>query len=231
MEPHESKREVKGKGLRKSGEDDEAIMYFDFLLPRIKEKYPNMKVYQGLQNAGEVIFVPGDWWHGVVNTQDCVAVTQNYVGPDNFDVVWKKARRQREKVASLWLRNMRKFAPVLYERALALNRRDEFKMRSERGEDEKLRKEPDSSSSSSSSDSSSDEQADLDPAGLQAVVHKTLGAAAFAHQSSAPPLIPQPGRKRAPPSFAGFPPLPPPRKKLRGEDSKFQDAAQSVPHQ
>mmetsp|Transcript_27790 Transcript_27790/g.89401 ORF Transcript_27790/g.89401 Transcript_27790/m.89401 type:complete len:489 (-) Transcript_27790:244-1710(-) len=187
MEPGESKRKVKGRDLIKAGEDDEAIMYFDFILPRIKKEYPELKIYEGLQKPGEVIFVPGDWWHGVLNLEDTVAVTQNYCGPDNFDVVWCKARKEREKVAWLWLRNMKKFAPELYERAMEMNRRDKFRMRHERPKGERL---PDASSSSSesSSDSSSDEAEDLDPAGLKAAASTDmpLGAAGFKRQGAAP---------------------------------------------
>jgi histone arginine demethylase JMJD6 len=173
MDPKETKRVVKGKDVVKDGEDDEAIMYFDFILPRIKRAHPELVIYEGLQNPGEVIFVPGDWWHGVLNTQDCVAVTQNMCGPDNFDLVWTRTRKEREKVAYLWLRNMRKFAPKLHERALELNQRDKFRMRHERAPHEQL-SDVSSSSSESSSDSSSDEAGDLTETGLQEVLPKGL---------------------------------------------------------
>jgi len=183
FEPKETKKVVKGKDVTKKGEDDEAIMYFDFILPRIKRAHPELKVYEGIQGPGEVIFVPGDWWHGVLNTEDCVAVTQNYCGPDNFDLVWRRTRKEREKVAYLWLRNMRRYAPELHVRALEMNRRDGFRMRHQRNPGEKL-SDISSSSSESSSDSSSDEAGDLDPQGLQAVIPSTtaLGASAFRYQ-------------------------------------------------
>ncbi|CAJ1428231.1 unnamed protein product [Effrenium voratum] len=88
-----------------------------------------------------------------------------------------------EKVAWLWLRNMRRYSP-LYQRAMELNRRDGFKMRHERPAGERL-SDASSSSSESSSDSSSDEAVDLDPAGLQEAVPDAftqLGAARFQHQ-------------------------------------------------
>mmetsp|Transcript_154314 Transcript_154314/g.287744 ORF Transcript_154314/g.287744 Transcript_154314/m.287744 type:complete len:517 (+) Transcript_154314:103-1653(+) len=172
FEPGVPKRIVKGKDLIQKGEADEAIMYFDYILPRIKRAYPDVRVYEGLQNPGDVIFVPGDWWHGVLNTEDCVAVTQNYVGPDNFEVVWKRTRREREKVAYLWLRNMRKFAPELHAWAIDLNRQAGFQMRHERRPGEKLTDVgSNSSSSSSSSDSSSDQEFDvIVPKGLEAAV-------------------------------------------------------------
>jgi histone arginine demethylase JMJD6 len=169
MEPKEQKRVVKGRDLIKGGEDDEAIHYFDYILPRIKRAHPELRIYEGLQNPGEVIFVPGDWWHGVLNREDCVAVTENYCGPDNFDRVWERTRKEREKVAYLWLRNMRRYAPDLAARALEMNRRDKFRMRHERAPHEKL-SDVSSSSSESSSDSSTDEAGDLTESGLQDVL-------------------------------------------------------------
>lgn len=173
FEPKESKRVVKGKDLIKKGEDDEAVMYFDFILPRIKEAHPDLRVYEGMQRPGDIIFVPGDWWHGVLNIEDAVAVTQNYVGPDNFEEVWKHSRKEREKVASLWFRNMKKFAPELHRWACELNARDGFRMRAERRPGEALPgggKSDDSDSSSS--DSSSDEAEEVvgvDKSGLEAI--------------------------------------------------------------
>jgi len=161
FEPSASKRVVKGKDLMKKGEDDEAVMYFDFVLPRIKEAHPDLRIYEGLQKPGDIIFVPGDWWHGVLNIEDCVAVTQNYCGPDNFENIWTRTRAEREKVASLWLRNMRKFAPELYRWACELNARDGFRMRNERAAGDKLAGDKSGSSDSSSSDSTSDEDVDV----------------------------------------------------------------------
>lgn len=38
---------------------------------------------EGTCRAGEVLFVPSGWWHLVVNLEDSIAVTQNYVGRHN----------------------------------------------------------------------------------------------------------------------------------------------------
>ncbi|CAJ1331886.1 unnamed protein product [Effrenium voratum] len=192
FEPQTPKRIAKAKDLVRKGEDTEAVMYFDFLLPRLKEAYPDVKSYEGLQRPGDVIFVPGDWWHGVLNLEDCVAVTQNYCGPDNFDTVWCRARKDREKVAYLWFRNMKKFAPRLYDRALELNSRDCFRMRHARGAGEKVDSSGDSSSESSS-DSTSDEAEDLATEGLESALGAgiTLGL-----KRSAPDEAPRPTSRR-----------------------------------
>ena len=46
--------------------------------------WPQVRSYEGLQRPGDIIFVPGDWWHGVLNLEDSVAVTQNYCAVKHF---------------------------------------------------------------------------------------------------------------------------------------------------
>ena len=107
---------VKAKKYRVKGEDDEAINYFDFLLPRMRAANPSVKVYECIQGPGDLIFVPGQWWHGVLNLTDTVAVTHNYCGRDNFDDVCKRTARQRPVFFKRWTHNMKKFSPALYKR-------------------------------------------------------------------------------------------------------------------
>lgn len=136
--PHVPKSVVKGNGLVRDDEDDEAVHYFMHILPRIKrkahtfrgtEKYKNFCCYEFTQNPGETCFIPAGWWHAVLNLTDTVAVTQNFCSPRNFDDVWLKTRSGRKKMAWKWLCQLEEKYPDLAERAKAANKRDRFVMK------------------------------------------------------------------------------------------------------
>ncbi len=79
--PGINKKLVRGEHLLEKGEDDEAIQYFDKVLPRLKKaegptgtnRLPT--IIEGVQYPGETIFVPGNWWHGVQNLDLTIAIT------------------------------------------------------------------------------------------------------------------------------------------------------------
>lgn len=70
------------KGLKENcllkGEDDEATNYFLDILPRIREKFPELSPYiiEFTQYPNETVFIPGGWWHAVINLDDTIAITQ-----------------------------------------------------------------------------------------------------------------------------------------------------------
>lgn len=136
--PHVPRHVVKGKGLIRSDEDDEAIHYFMTILPRIKRRaqtvgnrgdYRDFACYEFTQKEGETVFIPNGWWHAVLNMTDTVGVTQNFCSPRNFDHVWLKTRSGRKRMAYKWLRQLDEHYPHLAQRARAMNERDGFVMK------------------------------------------------------------------------------------------------------
>ena len=72
--PKTPKALAKGEKYRKKGEDNEAIHFYSRVLPRMKkdQAFVGMQV---LQRPGDTMFVPGGWWHAVLNLDNTIAVT------------------------------------------------------------------------------------------------------------------------------------------------------------
>jgi histone arginine demethylase JMJD6 len=164
FEPKENRILVKARKYRQKGEDDEAIHYFDNMLPRMREANPTINIYEVVQGPGDIIFVPGQWWHGVVNLTDTIAVTHNYCGWDNFDDVYKRTSKQRRLFCKRWVRNMKRFCPPLYKRV------QELRAKPQSGRYVDCISSSSSSDSSDTSDySSSESENDIDWNGIPTV--------------------------------------------------------------
>lgn len=111
--PGTPKRLVKCLDFIRKGEDDEAINYFVDFLPRLQASHPDVDIQMFLQRAGETVFVPGGWWHGVLNLEDSIAITQNYCSTANFGRVWIRTKKGRKKMAVKWRRLLGEQRPEL----------------------------------------------------------------------------------------------------------------------
>jgi len=128
--PGTPKRIAKAKDFIRRGEDTEAINYFvDHVSRLLQECGDEHGMVTFIQYPSETVFVPGGWWHAVINLDDTVAITQNYCGRVNFDRVWRKARSGRKKMAVKWLYKLDERYPDLAERGRAINEEDGFEMK------------------------------------------------------------------------------------------------------
>eukprot|EP00931_Biecheleriopsis_adriatica_P045194 TRINITY_DN25907_c0_g1_i1.p1 TRINITY_DN25907_c0_g1~~TRINITY_DN25907_c0_g1_i1.p1 ORF type:complete len:440 (-),score=82.35 TRINITY_DN25907_c0_g1_i1:75-1394(-) len=129
LAPSTPKKVAKGKDVMLPEDDDEACNHFLDLLPRKRARHdPGFEPIVCVQHPGETIFVPGEWWHCVLNLDDTIAVTQNYVGRNNFAHVWRSCRKERPCWSHRWLRAMDETMPELASEARRLNSEDGFDM-------------------------------------------------------------------------------------------------------
>ncbi len=66
------------------------------------EVYPNLLPHERpleiMQRPGDIIFVPAGWWHLVLNLDDTIAFTQNYVSPSNLPLALSEMRSQSSQL-------------------------------------------------------------------------------------------------------------------------------------
>ena len=124
---------TKGKSKITLDDEDEAINYFIEIFPKIKLKYGNyLREIIFIQKKDETVFIPGGWWHVVLNLDDTIAVTQNYCNSVNFEKVWIHVRNERKKMSVKFLRQLEIKYPELANFARELNQKDRFIMYDEK---------------------------------------------------------------------------------------------------
>jgi len=60
-----------------------------------------VKPIECIVKAGEVIFVPNGWWHLVINLEESIAITQNYVSHRNINNVLQFLYCKRSQVSGV----------------------------------------------------------------------------------------------------------------------------------
>ncbi|CAD8051350.1 unnamed protein product [Paramecium sonneborni] len=108
------------------------IDYFSIIVPLVK-KYcdqQNILYYDFIQDKHDTVYVPNGWWHAVLNIEDCVAVTQNYVNDQNFDQFWMAFNKENPTLSQQFQTNVQQDNLELYQKILILNSKYNIQIKS-----------------------------------------------------------------------------------------------------
>jgi hypothetical protein len=94
---------VEGDASTTDDESVTALDWFTRVLPCLRSS-PGFVEFD--QQSGETVFIPAGWWHAVLNMDDTVAVTQNFVSSGNFQGVWDITCHARPELAKVWLQGL-----------------------------------------------------------------------------------------------------------------------------
>ncbi|KAH9255386.1 hypothetical protein BASA81_006505 [Batrachochytrium salamandrivorans] len=114
------------------GPEVRAIDFFEHHLTKtITKLRPENRLYYFVQEPGETVFVPSGWHHAVLNLEDTIALTQNWVGNANLNAVWRSIRMERKKLAWEWKIALKRSNPLVFHRIEALDLEDGFDLQVE----------------------------------------------------------------------------------------------------
>lgn len=80
--------------------------------PRLKAIKEEVGMVEIIQQPGEIIYVPGGWWHAVINISKwTVAITHNLIMPETLVPSFRSAVDDDPLFARRWWRCLKQFAP------------------------------------------------------------------------------------------------------------------------
>ena len=80
-----------------------------------KNPDPLRRPLEIIANPGDIVFVPHGYWHMVINLDDCIAITQNYVSTSNLSDCLRFLREKVDQISGIRDRPGETLAPEVRE--------------------------------------------------------------------------------------------------------------------
>eukprot|EP01041_Mallomonas_annulata_P002453 gene2453-4766_t len=77
------------------------LSFWQYHLEARNNPDPRKRPIEVIMQPGELIFVPHNWWHMVVNLDDCIALTHNYVSSSNLANCLKFLREKPDQISGV----------------------------------------------------------------------------------------------------------------------------------
>jgi hypothetical protein len=99
-------------GAYANGHNPNSLKWWTLIYPQLP---PHEKPIEFIQNPGDLIFIPSGWWHAVLNLDETVSVTQNFVNLENLDaVVHSLVSSDMRETVEYWRARLLPLRPELY---------------------------------------------------------------------------------------------------------------------
>lgn len=77
------------------------LSFWPYHLHARSDPDPARRPLEVVANAGDVVFVPHGYWHMVVNLEDSIAITQNYVSDSNLTDVLHFLKTKADQISGV----------------------------------------------------------------------------------------------------------------------------------
>ncbi len=84
-----------------------AIHFFKDVFPKLLSSKTKIESYYTVQKAGDIVFVPCDWYHVVINLEDTVAITHNFAMKRHLHKIIPRVFNDEPKFGFKWLNALR----------------------------------------------------------------------------------------------------------------------------
>lgn len=101
------------------------LSFWPYHLQARQDPDPSRRPLEIIVNPGDVIFVPHGYWHMVINLEDSIAITQNYVSDSNLTDVLGFLKNKADQISGVRDRSGEAIQPEeMFETFCSLLQRD-----------------------------------------------------------------------------------------------------------